>query len=109
MVEKLVEKLVEWARRAPPPPRLAPLLNERIDGLLHGRGRAAALLDSLAHVVVEGADQLVQSAYKAVKYNLGELLGERRNRGSRGRGKGEGSGGGGSDGEVLGEGGPGEG
>jgi hypothetical protein len=76
-----VEKWLNYLKNAPPPPRLAPLLNKKIDELLHPlaeRSRAVYLLDSLAHTVVEQADSLVQSLYKVVKYNLDKMLrGER--------------------------------
>lgn len=92
---KNVKKVLDWLRSAPPPPRLAPLLNRQIDGLLHrGSGeeaRALAVLDSIAHTIVEQADSLVLSIHKTVKYNLGRILGEEAEKGER-RGKVSGSG-----------------
>jgi hypothetical protein len=75
-----VKKALDWLRSAPPPPRLAPLLNRQIDRAFHRGGgeeaRALAVVDSIAHIVVEQADSFVASIYKVVKYNLNRLLGE---------------------------------
>ena len=77
---KNVKKALDWLRSAPPPPRLAPLLNRQIDRVLHRGGgeeaRALAVVDSIAHTIVEQADSLVLSLHKTVKYNLGRILGE---------------------------------
>jgi hypothetical protein len=76
-----LEKWVNYLKNVPPPPRLAPILNRKIDELLHPlaeRSRLIYVVDSLAHTVVEQADSLVQSIYKAIKYNLPKLLGGER-------------------------------
>lgn len=76
---KNVKKALDWLRSAPPPPRLAPLLNRQIDRVLHrGRGeegRVLAIVDSIAHTIVEQADSFVVSVHKTLKYNLNRLLG----------------------------------
>jgi len=82
-----VKKALDWLRSAPPPPRLAPLLNKEIDKAFHRSGeeaRALAVIDSIAHVIVEQADSLVLSLHKTVKYNLGRILGEEAGGGRRG-------------------------
>jgi hypothetical protein len=83
-----VKKALDWLRSAPPPPRLAPLLNRQIDRAFHrGSGEEAktlAIIDSIAHTVVEQADSLVLSLHKTVKYNLGRILSEEAGGGRRG-------------------------
>lgn len=82
---KNVKKALDWLRSAPPPPRLAPLLNRQIDRVFHrGRGeeaKALTIIDSIAHAVVEQADSLVASFYKAVRFNVLRLLSEDVKRG----------------------------
>jgi hypothetical protein len=71
------KKWANYLKNAPPPPRLAPILNKKVDELLHPlaeRNRAIYLVDSLVHAAVEQADSLVQSLYKTIKYNLPRLL-----------------------------------
>lgn len=87
---KNVKKALDWLRSAPPPPRLAPLLNKEIDRVFHrGSGeeaRTLAIIDSIAHTIVEQADSLVLSLHKTVKYNLSRILGEEAEKGEK-RGK----------------------
>ena len=65
----------------PNPPRLAPILNKRIDRTFHPHGEkdlqnpTVVFLDSLAHFVVEQADSAVQSFAKTVRYNLSRFVG----------------------------------
>jgi hypothetical protein len=68
-----LEELRRYARRIPPPPKLAPILNPEIDRLLHPlaeRNRAYTLVDTILHYMVEMGDQFVESTYKALKYNF---------------------------------------
>jgi hypothetical protein len=72
-----VEKWVNYLKNMPPPPRLAPILNKRIDELLHPlgeRNKFIYVVDSVAHALVEQADSLVLSFYKSIKYNLPKIL-----------------------------------
>jgi hypothetical protein len=68
-----MEELRRYARRIPPPPKLAPILNPEIDRLLHPlaeRNQAYILVDTILHYMVEMGDQFVESTYKALKYNI---------------------------------------
>jgi hypothetical protein len=72
-----VEKWVNYLRNMPQPPRLAPLLNPRIDALLHPlaeRNKSIYIVDAVAHALVEQADSLVLSLYKSIRYNLPKVL-----------------------------------
>ena len=72
-----VRKLLE---NFPNPPRLAPILNRRIDKTFHPHGEkdlqnpTVVFFDSLAHFVVEQADSAVQSFAKTVRYNLSKFV-----------------------------------
>jgi hypothetical protein len=76
-----VERWINYLKNLPRPPRLAPVINKKIDELLHPlaeKNKLLYIVDSLAHTAVEQADSLVQSLYKVVKYNLDKMLrGER--------------------------------
>jgi hypothetical protein len=68
-----LEELRRYARRIPPPPKLAPILNPEIDRLLHPlaeKNQAYTLIDTILHYMVEMGDQFVESTYKALKYNF---------------------------------------
>jgi hypothetical protein len=72
-----VEKWANYLRNMPQPPRLAPLLNPRIDALLHPlaeRDKSIYVVDAVAHALVEQADSLVLSLYKSIRYNLTKML-----------------------------------
>jgi hypothetical protein len=72
-----VEKWVNYLKNMPPPPRLAPILNKRIDELLHPlgeRNKSIYIVDAVAHALVEQADSLVLSLYKSIRYNLPKIL-----------------------------------
>jgi hypothetical protein len=77
-----LEELRRYARRIPPPPKLAPILNPEIDRLLHPlaeKNQAYILVDTILHYMVEMGDQFVESTYKALKYNfLGRVPPRRR-------------------------------
>jgi hypothetical protein len=66
-------KLLNHLKNMPPPPRLSPILNREIDRFLH-RDDRLAVIDSLAHMVVEQADSMIQSIHKTLKYNMDKLL-----------------------------------
>lgn len=54
------------------PPRLAPIANKLIDSVFHPLGEQDPryyVIDTVAHHVVEAADQLVISTWKTIKYN----------------------------------------
>lgn len=73
-----VKRWINYLKNLPRPPRLAPIINKKIDELLHPlaeKNRLLYIVDSLAHTAVEQADALVLSAYKAIKYNLDKIVG----------------------------------
>ena len=54
------------------PPRLAPIANRLIDSVLHPLGEQDPryyVVDTIAHHMVEAADQFVLSMWKTVRYN----------------------------------------
>ena len=54
------------------PPRLAPIANRLIDSVLHPLGEqdpAFYVIDTIAHHVVEAADQFVISTWRTIRYN----------------------------------------
>jgi hypothetical protein len=54
------------------PPRLAPIANKLIDSVFHPLGEQDPtyyVIDTIAHHVVEAADQLVISTWKTIRYN----------------------------------------
>jgi ABC-type ATPase with predicted acetyltransferase domain len=77
---EVLERVVGYVRSLPPPPKLSRILNREIDRLLHPLARESKVFvvaDTLAHMVVEQADALVESVYKAIRYNAEKLLGGR--------------------------------
>jgi hypothetical protein len=76
-----VERWVNYLKNLPRPPRLAPIINKKIDEILHPlaeKNKLLYIVDAVAHTVVEQADSLVLSAYKAIRYNLDKIVeGER--------------------------------
>lgn len=76
-----VERWVNYLKNLPRPPRLAPIINKKIDEILHPlaeKNKLLYIVDAAAHTVVEQADALVLSAYKAIRYNLDKIVeGER--------------------------------
>jgi len=54
------------------PPRLAPIANKLIDSVFHPLGEQDPryyVIDTIAHHVVEAADQFVISTWKTIRYN----------------------------------------
>lgn len=80
MSREVLGRVVNYVRSLPPPPKLSRVLNREIDRLLHPLAReskAFVVVDTLAHVAVEQADALVESVYRAIRYNAERLLGGR--------------------------------
>ena len=76
-----VERWVNYLKNLPRPPRLAPVINKKIDELLHPlaeKNKLLYIVDAVAHTVVEQADALVLSVYKAIRYNLDKIVGGER-------------------------------
>lgn len=72
-----LEKWANYLKNMPPPPRLAPLLNPKIDALIHPlaeKNKTLYIADALVHTIVEQCDSLIMSLYKASKYNLTKML-----------------------------------
>ena len=78
-MEDLRKEFLKRIENLPSPPKLSGIINKRIDEVLHPLAegdRQLYIVDSVAHLIVETSDSIIQSLHKTIKYNLRKIVGE---------------------------------